>query len=61
MFKILNGYEIIDKNMFFSVKEKRRTRGYGVALAKKQCRLDIRNFHFHKEQLTNETDYQLIV
>ena len=43
-FLILNGYENIDRNIFFSVKEERRTRGHGVTLAKKQCRLDIRKF-----------------
>ena len=37
----LNGYENIDRNNFLSVKEE-RTRGHGVTLAKKQCRLDIR-------------------
>ena len=37
-FKILNGYENIDRNIFFSVKGERRTRGHGVTLAKKQCR-----------------------
>ena len=42
MFKILNGYENIDRNIVFTVKEERRTRGHGVTLAKKQCRLDIR-------------------
>ena len=42
VFKILNGYENIDRNKFLSVKEERRTRGHGVTLAKKQCRLDIR-------------------
>ena len=46
VFKILNGYENIDRNIFFSVKEERRTRGHGVTLAKKQCRLDIRIFFF---------------
>ena len=30
VFKILNGYENIDKTLFFSVKEERRTRGHGV-------------------------------
>ena len=30
--------------IFFSVKKERRTRGHGVTLAKKQCRLDIRKF-----------------
>jgi len=28
VFKILNGYENIDRNMFFTVKEERRTRGH---------------------------------
>ena len=44
--KILNGYENIGRNIFFSVKEERRTRGHGVTLAKKQCRLDIRKLAF---------------
>ena len=42
VFKILNGYENIDRNIFFLVKEERRTRAHGITLAKKQCRLDIR-------------------
>ena len=46
MFKILNGYENIDRNISFSVKEERRTRGHGITLAKKQCKLDIRTFSF---------------
>ena len=29
-----------------SVKVERRTRGHGVTLSKKQCRLDIRKFSF---------------
>ena len=44
MFKILNGYDNIDRNMFLSVKEERRTRGHGITLAKKQHRLDITKF-----------------
>ena len=32
--------------IFFTVKEERRTRGHGVTLAKTQCRLDIRKFPF---------------
>ena len=47
MFNILNGYENIDKNIF-PVKEERRTRGHGITLEKKQCRLDIRTFSFSK-------------
>ena len=53
VFKILNGYENIDRNIFFSVKEERRTRGHGVTLAKKQCRLDIRTFSF-SQRTVNE-------
>ena len=44
VFKILNGYENIGRNIFVTVKEARRTRGHGVILAKKQCRLDIRQY-----------------
>ena len=40
VFNILNGYENIDRNIYFSVKEDRMTRGHGVTIAKK---------HFHKE------------
>ena len=42
VFKILNGYENIDRNMFFSLKKDSRTRGHEVKLVKDQCRLDIR-------------------
>ena len=53
VFKILNGYENIDRNIFFTVKEDRTTRGHGVTLAKKQCRLDIRKFSF-TQRIVNE-------
>ena len=43
VFKILNGYENIDRNIYFLVKEERMTRGHGVTIAKKQC---IRQFSF---------------
>ena len=43
----------IDRNIFFTVKEERRTRGHGVTLAKKQCRLDIRKFSF-SQRTVNE-------
>ena len=39
--------------IFFSVKEERRTRGHGVTSAKKQCRLDIRTFLF-SQRTVNE-------
>ena len=51
VFKILNGYENIARNIFFSVKNEKRTRGHGVTLAKKQCRLDIRKFYFSQRTI----------
>ena len=51
--KILNEYENIDRNIFFSVKEEKRTRGHGITLAKKQCRLDIRKVKF-SQRTVNE-------
>ena len=48
MFKIVNGYEDVDKNniMFFKLKEGSRTRGHKAALVKEQCRLDMRKYSF---------------
>ena len=49
VFKILNGYETFDRNIFFTVKEERRTRGHGVTLAKKRGRIcisDGRKWHY---------------
>ena len=53
LFRILNGYENIDRNIFFLVKEERWTRGHGVILAKKQCSLYIRKFPF-SQRIVNE-------
>ena len=33
MFKIVNGYEDVDRNMFFKLKEGSRTRGHKAALS----------------------------
>ena len=38
MFKIVNGYEDADRNMFFNLKEGSKTRGHQAALVKEQCR-----------------------
>ena len=46
MFKILNGYENIDSNLFFQIKESKITRGHNFTLVKKQSRLDVRKFEF---------------
>ena len=55
MSKILNGYENIDRNNFFSAKEERRPRGHEVTLEKNQCRLDIRKLSF-SQRTVNESN-----
>ena len=58
---ILNGYENIDRNMFFSLKKDSRTRGHEVKLVKYQCRLDIRKHSFSQRTINEwnklSTDY----
>ena len=39
--------------IFFSVKEERRTTGLGITLAKKQCKLHITQFSF-SQRTVNE-------
>ena len=46
---------MVNQEYFFTVKEERRTRGHGVTLAKKQCRVDIRKFSF-SQRTVNEWD-----
>ena len=49
MFKIVNGYEDVDRNIFFKLlqtKEGSRTRGHKAALVKEQCVLDMRKYSF---------------
>ena len=46
MFKIVNGYEDIDRNMFCKLKEGSRTRRHKAVLVKVQCRLDMRKYCF---------------
>ena len=53
VFKIVNGYEDVDRNMFFKCKEGNRTRGHKAALAKEQCRLDTRKYSF-SQRVINE-------
>ena len=52
-FKILNGYENIDRNVFFSLRKDSRTRGHEVKLVKDQRRLDIRKYSF-SQRTVNE-------
>ena len=53
VFKIVNGYEDVDRNMFFKLKEGSRTRGNKAALVKEQCRLDMRKYSF-SQRVINE-------
>ena len=52
MFKIVNGYEDDDRNMFFKLKEGSRTRGHKAAV-KELCRLDMRKYSF-SQRVINE-------
>ena len=51
VFKMLNGYENIDINFFFSFKKCSKTRGHEVTLVKDQCRLDIRQYLFSQRTI----------
>ena len=44
-FNIVNGYEDVDRNMFFKLKDGSITREHKAALVK-ECRLDMRNYSF---------------
>ena len=46
VFKIVNGYEDVHRNMFLKLKEGSTTRGHKAALVKEQCRLDMRKYSF---------------
>ena len=48
---ILNGYENIDSNIFFEIKESKTTRGHNFTLVKKQSRLDVRKFSFSQRTI----------
>ena len=58
MFKILNGYEHIDSNIFFDLKESKITRGHNFTLVKKQSRLDVRKFSFSQRTINVWINYQ---
>ena len=54
VFKILNGYENIDSNIFFEIKESKITRGHNYTLVKKQSRLDVRKYSFSEDHQRKE-------
>ena len=48
---ILNGYENIDSNIFFEIKESKITRGHNYTLVKKQSRLNVRKYSFSQRTI----------
>ena len=46
VFKIMHGYERLNKDMFFRIKNDSITRGHSLALVKSHSRLDIRKYTF---------------
>ena len=53
MLKILIGFEDVDSNMFFKLKEGSRTKRHKASLVKEQCRLDMRKYSF-SQRVINE-------
>ena len=53
VFKILNGHENIDPNIFFKIKTGKITRGHDFTLVKWQNRLDFRKYSF-SQRTVNE-------
>ena len=51
VFNLLNGYENIDSNLFFQIKESIITRGHNFTRVKKQSRLDVRKFSFSQRTI----------
>ena len=51
VFKILNRFENIDRNICFSLKKDSRTRGHNEMLVKDQCRLGIRKYSFSQRTI----------
>ena len=51
VFNILNGYENIDSNIFFKIKQSKITRRHNFTLVKKQSRLDVRQFLFFQRTI----------
>ena len=47
----MNGYENIDSNIFFEIKESKITRGHNYMLVKKQSRLDVRKYSFSQRTI----------
>ena len=51
VFKILNGYEGIDSNIFFEVKESKMTRGHNYTLVRGRSGLDVGKYSFSQRTI----------
>ena len=51
VFKITHGIEGLDSGMFLRYRTDIRTQGYGWALAKVRCKLDIRKYAFSQRTI----------
>ena len=47
----MNGYENIDCNIFFEIKESKITRGHNYTLVKKQSSLNVRKYSFSQRTI----------
>ena len=61
VFKILNGYENIDSNIFFEIKESKITRGHIYTLVKNKVDWTLESILFHTGPSMYGITYQLIV
>ena len=61
VFKIMNGYEDVDRNMFFKLKEGSITRGHKAALVMEQCRLDTRKYSFSQINEWNKLPNDFVI
>ena len=58
VFKILKGYENIDSNIFFEIKESKITRGHNFTLVKNKVHWMLESFHFPRGQSMYGINYQ---
>ena len=53
VFKIMKGYDNINSNKFFELKDYKTTRGHSERFTKKSSRLDVRKYSF-SQRVVNE-------
>ena len=61
VFKVLNGYENIESNIFLKLMKVNINGGHNYTLVKKQSRLDVRKYSISQRTINVGINYQLIV